>query len=248
LSTKPENALGDDKLWERAENQLKEALKKCGRDWKLNPGDGAFYGPKIDIKVMDALEREHQLGTVQLDFNLPERFNLQYRHSDENEEKEQGEKTSSEEVDSNGKNQLKPGFSRPVMIHRAVLGSIERMLAILCEHTGGKWPFWLSPRQIKIIPISEKFVDFAEGICNRLVYEGYSAELDKSNVSLNKKVRNAQIAQFNFIAVVGEEEKTNGYVDLREREKGDRLVRIIRLLLFNRENLESMNFLNFSVH
>lgn len=163
LSTKPEMHLGDDALWEKAEKKLEDALNRFknerGMDWKINPGDGAFYGPKIDIKVYDALKRMHQLGTVQLDFNLPQRFDLQYRASDDADKKSEKSDVSmdvsqSEETKSEASSvfreahagHLKTGFERPVMIHRAILGSIERMMAILCEHTKGKWPFWLSPR------------------------------------------------------------------------------------------------------
>mmetsp|Transcript_1993 Transcript_1993/g.1843 ORF Transcript_1993/g.1843 Transcript_1993/m.1843 type:complete len:442 (+) Transcript_1993:1329-2654(+) len=254
LSTKPEMHLGDDALWEKAEKKLEEALNRFGKEWKINPGDGAFYGPKIDIKVYDALKREHQLGTVQLDFNLPERFNLQYRASDdhENDDKKEGKKEKKAEEKSEKKEEpvkqaseeskneetksqstdvfkdvggghLKTGFERPVMVHRAILGSVERMLAILCEHTGGKWPFWISPRQVKVIPISEKFLDYAEQVANRLRLEGFEADCDRSNFTINKKVRNAQLAQYNYIAVVGEEEKKIGAVDLRERDNKDRL-------------------------
>jgi len=113
---------------------------------------------------------------------------------------------------------LKTGFQRPVMIHRAILGSVERMFAILCEHTAGKWPFWLSPRQVKVVPISEKTLDYAELIYNRLLLEGYAVDIDRTNFQIKKKVRNAQVAQFNYIAVVGEEERTAGIVDLRERD------------------------------
>jgi len=118
---------------------------------------------------------------------------------------------------------LKTGFQRPVMIHRAVLGSVERMFAIMCEQTGGKWPFWLSPRQVKVIPISEKFLGYASSIYERLKLEGYAVELDSSNYTINKKVRNAELAQFNYICVVGEEERKQGCVDLRERGNKDRL-------------------------
>ncbi len=110
------------------------------------------------------------------------------------------------------------------MIHRAILGSLERMMAILCETTGGKWPFWLSPRQIKVIPISDKYLDYAELIYNRLKYEGYHADIDKSHFTISKKVRNAQLAQYNYIAVVGEEERNSNTIDIRERGKNDRLV------------------------
>jgi len=236
LSTRPAEALGEKELWDKAEAALADALNKSGHPWKENPGDGAFYGPKIDIKVQDALKRDHQLGTIQLDFNLPIRFNLQYRAAETEETKHEHTENcqhnhNHEHHHEHGEPHLKTGFQRPVMIHRAVLGSVERMLAILCEHTGGKWPFWLSPRQVKILPISEKFIEYGESVYERLRLEGYAVELDRSNFTINKKVRNAQIAQFNYIAVVGEEEMNTGTVDLRERDNKDRLGK------YNIENL-----------
>jgi threonyl-tRNA synthetase len=126
LSTRPEKFLGEIETWNQAEKALADCLNKNGKEWKLNPGDGAFYGPKIDIHVFDALKRKHQCATIQLDFQLPIRFKLAYQSDSNNE------------------------FKRPVIIHRAILGSVERMIAILCEHTGGKWPFWLSPRQVPL--------------------------------------------------------------------------------------------------
>ena len=179
LSTRPDKAIGDVKLWERAENSLKEALEKFGKPWKLNPGDGAFYGPKIDIKVKDALGRDFQCATIQLDFVLPMRFNLQYKghtyedHPEEHKDlqvhhkeslQDNVEKMKEEDVDHFVEKPVRNGFERPVIVHRAILGSVERMFAVLCEHTGGKWPFWLSPRQCVIIPVSEKFVEYAEKV------------------------------------------------------------------------------------
>jgi len=157
LSTRPEARLGSEELWDQAEAALEAALIKFGKPWKFNTGDGAFYGPKIDIKVFDALKRAHQCGTVQLDFQLPIRFNLQYKTADKCEtatEDSKKELTSqvfkADEYDSEDfiwkEQAVKPGFARPVMVHRAILGSVERFMAILIEHLGGKWPFFLSPR------------------------------------------------------------------------------------------------------
>lgn len=142
LSTRPEKALGDIALWNIAESQLAEALNEFAGEgkWKVNPGDGAFYGPKIDIKVFDALDRIHQCATVQLDFQLPIRFDLTYKAADS----------------ADGES-----FQRPVVVHRAMLGSIERMTAILTEHWAGKWPFWISPRQCIVIPIDPKYNEYA---------------------------------------------------------------------------------------
>ncbi|XP_052794807.1 threonine--tRNA ligase 1, cytoplasmic-like isoform X2 [Mya arenaria] len=196
LSTRPEGFLGDLALWDSAEKQLANTLDKCGSKWELNPGDGAFYGPKIDITIMDACRRSIQCATIQLDFQLPIRFNLSYVGASGD-----GEKL------------------RPVIIHRAVLGSVERMMAILCEHYGGKWPFWLSPRQCIVIPVAPAFDEYAMQVKDRLYAAGFEseAELDASN-TLNKKVRNAQLAQFNFILVVGAQEVKSGTANVRTRD------------------------------
>ena len=214
LSTKPENALGGKSLWDMAEGQLAKSLDKLGKPWKLNPGDGAFYGPKIDIKVYDALKRKHQCGTIQLDFNLPKRFNLQFKtgHPDKDVENEIVEYPDLVEQP------IKTGFDRPVIIHRAILGSLERMIAILTEQTGGRWPFWLNPRQIALLPVSEAHLDFAHRVKNRLTLEGFNAEVDTASLTLNKKIRNAQIEQFSFIAVIGQDEVNSKTLDVRDRD------------------------------
>lgn len=173
--------VGDKALWDSAEEQLTQALNKFGHPWKLNPGDGAFYGPKIDITLCDAYGREHQCGTIQLDFNLPYRFNLQYRTGDEAKDSDgKDEKTAvkdthfensqrSSECSDHSHHTLKHGFQRPVLIHRAIYGSFERFIAVVTEINGGKWPFWLSPRQIIILPIStDKHLEYAESVYNRL--------------------------------------------------------------------------------
>ena len=144
LSTRPDNYLGEIETWNFAEKQLAESLNEFGEPWKENPGDGAFYGPKIDITIMDALKRQHQCATIQLDFQLPIRFNLSYIN-------ESGEKV------------------RPVIIHRAILGSVERMIAILTESYAGKWPFWLSPRQCVVVPIGPAFDAYAQQVCCALL-------------------------------------------------------------------------------
>ena len=181
LSTRPKKALGDVALWDRAEAALARAMDSfAGKGgWRVNPGDGAFYGPKIDIKVMDAMDRVHQCATVQLDFQLPIRFDLQYT----TDSKEKGEQ-----------------FARPVIVHRAMLGSVERMFAVLCEHYGGKWPFWLSPRQVMLIPVHADFNDFCQQVRDRLHAEGFYADVDLSKATFQKKVRNAQIAQYKYVS------------------------------------------------
>ncbi|KAB7499883.1 Threonine--tRNA ligase, cytoplasmic [Armadillidium nasatum] len=194
LSTRPEKFMGDIDLWNKAEGQLKESLNEFGKDWSLNPGDGAFYGPKIDITVTDALRRQHQCATVQLDFQLPIRFDLNYVS-------ESGEK------------------KRPVIIHRAILGSVERMIAVLTESYGGKWPFWLSPRQGMVVPVVTPFDDYAKSVRDTLYEAGFEVDVNlDSGETLNKKIRNAQLEQYNFIFVVGEKEKEHGTVNVRTRD------------------------------
>ncbi|KAF7989743.1 hypothetical protein HCN44_008417 [Aphidius gifuensis] len=194
LSTRPEKYLGDIEVWNQAEKALEDSLNAFGEPWSINPQDGAFYGPKIDITIMDALKRAHQCATIQLDFQLPIRFDLSYIN-------EQGEK------------------SRPVIIHRAILGSVERMIAILTESYAGKWPFWLSPRQVMVIPVGPSLDDYASQVKDTLWNSGFMAEVDIDHSdTLNKKIRNAQLAQFNFILVVGEKEKSAGTVNVRTRD------------------------------
>uniref|UniRef100_A0ABI7WEP3 threonine--tRNA ligase n=1 Tax=Felis catus TaxID=9685 RepID=A0ABI7WEP3_FELCA len=177
------------------EQQLQNSLVEFGKPWKMNPGDGAFYGPKIDIKIKDAIGRYHQCATIQLDFQLPVRFNLTYVSKDGDDKK------------------------NPVIIHRAILGSVERMIAILSENYGGKWPFWLSPRQVMVIPVGPTCENYALQVSNAFFEEGFMADIDLDHsCTLNKKIRNAQLAQYNFILVVGEKEKTNNAVNVRTRD------------------------------
>ncbi|CAG9765673.1 unnamed protein product [Ceutorhynchus assimilis] len=194
LSTRPEKFLGEVEAWNEAEKALSESLDEFGQAWKENPGDGAFYGPKIDITIKDALNRSHQCATIQLDFQLPIRFNLSFVS-------ESGDK------------------KRPVIIHRAILGSVERMIAILTESYGGKWPFWLSPRQVMVVPVGPNYDQYAEEVRRKLYEAGFMAEVDIDHGdTLNKKIRNAQLAQFNFILVVGEKEKSSNTVNVRTRD------------------------------
>jgi len=194
LSTRPEKFLGEIEVWDEAEKALSEALDGFGHKWTLNPGDGAFYGPKIDITICDALRRAHQCATIQLDFQLPIRFNLSYVS-------ETGDK------------------KRPVIIHRAILGSVERMIAILTENFAGKWPFWISPRQVMVVPVGPQFDEYAEQVKQKLHLAGFMAECDTdAGDTMNKKIRNAQLAQFNFILVVGEKERSSNTVNVRTRD------------------------------
>jgi threonyl-tRNA synthetase len=354
LSTRPKKAIGEKSVWDKAEAALKEALNETGKDWSLNPGDGAFYGPKIDIRLTDALRRRHQCGTIQLDFQLPIRFNLQYRaegaeeddaDQEDKEDKAEGKKVSKKEAkpeidpavkaandaamkavgeeikvlkeklkaegvvgkELNEKPEVatlvakltalkagaglvdsvkapkdkkaadapkekatlhpdqveaqtgedtdaeaikkgvyvwkeqkeKPGFERPVIIHRAILGSVERFVAIITEHFGGKWPFWLSPRQVMIIPVSAAFNDYAKYVTDTLVTFGFYAEFDPSSNTLNKKVRNAQIAQWNYAAIVGEAEEASMSVNLRSRDEKDAIGNITLAKCVERLKAES---------
>ena len=248
LSTRPEKMLGSAKLWDMAEKSLADALNKFGKPWKINPGDGAFYGPKIDIKLFDALGRAHQCGTVQLDFQLPIRFNLMYKteeqitKEDKNKNKEEVEQENKEvneygeplgkelykadewdDEDFNWEEKnLKPGYARPCIVHRAILGSVERCSAILIEHFEGKFPFWLSPRQLCICTVNNKVEEYAEKWYLMLKYKGYQVNCDRSSTTLQKKVRNAQLSQFNYIGVIGQEEADGNTIDIRTRE-GERI-------------------------
>jgi len=200
LSTRPDNYIGALETWDLAEQQLTKALdKQYAGKWELNPGDGAFYGPKIDGKIKDALNRSFQCATIQLDFQLPERFNLKYRGPDD------------------AANPDRPP-SRPVMIHRAILGSLERFIAIITEHFGGKWPFWLSPRQVLVIPVTALFKEYASEVQSKLSSLGFWADVDNGENTLPKKIRNGEIAQYNFILVVGEVEFAGRSVNVRNRD------------------------------
>eukprot|EP00009_Paramoeba_aestuarina_P006044 CAMPEP_0201512280 /NCGR_PEP_ID=MMETSP0161_2-20130828/4572_1 /ASSEMBLY_ACC=CAM_ASM_000251 /TAXON_ID=180227 /ORGANISM="Neoparamoeba aestuarina, Strain SoJaBio B1-5/56/2" /LENGTH=705 /DNA_ID=CAMNT_0047908081 /DNA_START=403 /DNA_END=2520 /DNA_ORIENTATION=+ len=194
LSTRPEGYLGELETWNSAEKTLQEVLEsRFPGEWKLNPGDGAFYGPKIDIHITDAIGRSHQCATIQLDFTLPERFNLNY---------------------VNNENELE----RPIIIHRAMYGSFERFMAILIEHTAGKWPFWISPRQIKILPIAQQHIEYAEKVGKLLHQEGYYVDVDTSDHTIKRKVAEAQTSQYNYMLIVGGQEVENETVSIRKRE------------------------------
>lgn len=193
LSTRPEDSMGTAEQWEQAEAALRAALDASGRSWEVNPGDGAFYGPKIDITVFDALRRKFQCATIQLDFQLPLRFGLQYVAED-------------------------GSYQAPVIVHRAVLGSVERMFAILTENCAGKWPLWLSPRQVMVVPISDAVFDYARDVRDAVRARGFHAEVDLANQKMQKKVREAQLAQVNYILVVGAAEKEQRTVNVRTRD------------------------------
>ncbi|OCK84897.1 threonyl-tRNA synthetase [Lepidopterella palustris CBS 459.81] len=230
LSTRPDKFLGNVETWDLAEAKLKKSLNEFtaqGADkWELNPGDGAFYGPKIDITISDALKREHQCATIQLDFQLPQQFHLEYMSSEAASAKP---KADAPKVDAEGeaqqhpktqpgKKELTPGCARPVMIHRAIYGSFERFIAILIEHFAGKWPFWLSPRQILIIPVAPAVNDYVKEVQSIFREQGMHADIDISANTMNKKIRTGQLQQYNFIFVVGAEERENRAVNIRNRD------------------------------
>ena len=197
ISTKPEKAIGSDEDWERATSALMGALNRIGTPYTINEGDGAFYGPKIDVKLMDALGREWQCSTIQVDFTLPDRFNLGYIGED-------GER------------------HRPVMVHRAMLGSIERFIGVLTEHYAGAFPLWLAPVQARILTVTDNQIPFAQEVCAKLQKLGIRAEADLRNEKLGYKVREAQLAKIPYMLVIGDKEVEDGKVNVRPR-KGDSL-------------------------
>lgn len=196
LSTRPEDSMGTDEQWNTATDALKNALEKLGKTYEINEGDGAFYGPKIDFHLEDCLGRTWQCGTIQLDFQMPERFDLTYVGKD-------GEK------------------HRPVMIHRVVFGSIERFIAILTEHYAGAFPLWLAPVQVELVPISENQSDYAHEVCDKLISLGFRAEVDDRNEKMNYRIREAQLQKIPYMLVIGDKEKQNGTVAVRNRKHGD---------------------------
>ena len=196
LSTKPKDAIGEKEIWEFAESGLEQALKEYGLDYKINPGDGAFYGPKIDFKLKDALGRIWQGATIQLDFNLPNRFKLHY-------------------TDKDGSQQ------QPVMVHRAIYGSLERFAALLIEHFAGAFPLWLSYKQVIVLPISDRHLEYAKKVENALKEKNIRVEIDDRAESLNAKIRDAQLNKIPYMAIVGDKESSENNISIRDRKKGD---------------------------
>ncbi|OQX70635.1 MAG: hypothetical protein B6D62_04025 [Candidatus Cloacimonas sp. 4484_275] len=196
LSTIPEKAIGDKKQWEDATAALRNALEKLGLEYETDEGGGAFYGPKIDIKIKDALNRLWQCSTIQFDFNLPTRFDLEYIGADNN-------------------------SHRPYMIHRALLGSMERFFGTLIEYHAGNFPLWLCPVQVKVIPISEKYEDYAKVVDEQLRKAGIRSSLDYSNEKIGYKIRDAEMKKIPYMFIVGEKEKESGNVSVRRHTKGD---------------------------
>lgn len=194
LSTKPQlNTIGTDEEWETATKGLKGGLDRLGKEYRINEGDGAFYGPKIDLHIRDAINRSWQCGTIQLDMALPERFDLHYTDKDGNRH-------------------------RPVMIHRAIFGSIERFLGILIENFSGKFPLWLSPLQVRILTVADRHEPYAHELVEKIRKAGFHVDLDASNESVSKKVRNAQLSQINYILTVGDKEVEHRTLNMRTRD------------------------------
>lgn len=196
LSTKPENSMGSAEDWEIAESALQGALDEINMDYKINPGDGAFYGPKIDFHLEDSIGRRWQCGTIQLDFQLPQRFDLHYIGSD------------------NEKH-------RPIVIHRAIFGSLERFIAILIEHFGGKFPTWIAPVQVKVLPISDKFSNYAESTVKLLKDSNIRVSLDNRTEKIGYKIREARNERVPYIIVIGEKEQDQNKISLRSRKNGE---------------------------
>ena len=222
LSTRPETFLGDIETWDLAESKLKTELDKFAAagngQWELNEGDGAFYGPKIDVTISDALKRDHQCATLQLDFQLPQRFELEYMTAEQASEKPKDTAVNGESGPSDKPKVLGPGRARPVMIHRTIIGSFERFMAILTEHFGGKWPFWLSPRQILVVPVGAGQNDYVEEVQKVLRANKLIADMDISGNTMQKKIRAGQLKQYNFIFVLGNQEKEARAVNIRNRD------------------------------
>ena len=196
ISTRPENSIGTDEQWELATNALINALENTGRKYDINEGDGAFYGPKIDVKLKDAIGRKWQCATIQCDFTLPERFNLTY-------------------VDEDGKEK------QPVMVHRVILGSIERFIAILIENYEGNFPLWIAPVQARVIPVSVKHEEYARNVYEELRDRGFRVELEDRNETLGKKIRFAEMDKIPYVLVVGDKEVESKTVAVRKRKEGD---------------------------
>jgi threonyl-tRNA synthetase len=197
IATKPEKAIGEDGVWELATQGLKDAMTENNLPFKIDEGGGAFYGPKIDVKITDALGRKWQCGTIQVDFNLPQRFNVEYVAEDNTRQ-------------------------QPVMIHRAILGSFERFIAILTEHYAGEFPFFIAPTQVIFVPISDKNVNYANSLKDMLIDENIDSEVSSKNDSLNKRIRTAEKQRVPYVVIVGDEEEANGSVAIRDRRLKER--------------------------
>lgn len=218
ISTKPAKAIGDDEIWDVATKALKEALDENGFKYGIDEGGGAFYGPKIDIKITDALKRKWQCGTIQVDFNLPERFDLGY-------------------IDSNNERK------RPVMLHRALLGSFERFIGILIEHTSGELPFFIAPTQVVIVPINDSHLDYAKQVAKELRKINVDSEISSKNESLNKRIRSAEKQRVPMIVVIGDNEAQNRGIALRDRHNREQKdMKLEEFIILLKEKLSEVHF------
>ncbi|WP_374056770.1 threonine--tRNA ligase [Rossellomorea sp. FM04394] len=196
LSTRPEDFMGSVALWDQAEGDLEGVLKERGVNYHVNKGDGAFYGPKIDFHILDVIGRSWQCGTVQLDFQMPEKFECEYIGEDN-------------------------GTARPIMIHRAIYGSIERFMAIIIEHFGGDFPLWLAPHQVKILPISDAHIQYAQAVKSQLEREGFRVEIDDRVEKVGMKIREAEMQKVPYMMVIGDKEVEGDSISLRKRKEGN---------------------------
>ncbi len=196
LSTRPENSIGSDEEWEKATDALKNAMDSMNTVYTINEGDGAFYGPKLDFHLRDSIGRTWQCGTIQLDFQLPQRFGAEY-------------------VGADGKTH------RPIMVHRVVFGSIERFIGILIEHYAGKFPLWLAPVQVKILPLAERFHSYAKEVSKELSNMGIRCEIDERAEKIGYKIREAQLDKVPYMLIVGQKEMDAGEISVRKRDEGD---------------------------
>ncbi|MBQ6294497.1 MAG: threonine--tRNA ligase, partial [Firmicutes bacterium] len=196
LSTMPEDHIGTREDWEKAEANLADAITSMGKTYEINPGDGAFYGPKLDFHVTDSLGRTWQCGTIQLDYQLPGRFGIDY-------------------VDSNSEKQT------PVMIHRVVFGSIERFIGVITEHFAGAFPTWLAPVQVKILPVTDRAIPYAESVSQMLESSGFRTEIDRRNEKLGRKIVDGRAEKIPYLLVVGDKDVQNNTVAPRSRSEGD---------------------------
>ena len=196
LSTRPEKRVGSEEMWDKAEAALQRALDGRGLEYELNEGDGAFYGPKVDLHMTDAIGRSWQLGTVQLDYYMPEQFELAY--------------TGADNADH-----------RPVMIHRALMGSFERFIGILTEHYAGEFPLWLTAVQAAVLPIADRHLDYAHAVAGELRGDGIRAEVDDRTESVARKIRDAELRKIPYMLIVGDQEESEGHVAVRRHREGD---------------------------
>ena len=216
LSTRPEKSIGSDEIWAVAEQALKDSLADLNIDYQLNPGDGAFYGPKLDFHIKDAIGRSWQCGTIQCDFSMPERFDINY-------------------ISEDGKKQ------RPVMLHRAIFGSVERFIGIIIEHYKGKFPFWLAPEQLTIIPINEKHLDHAKKIRKMLQNSDFRVSIDYSNDPLGSRIKHARLMRVSHIGIIGDNELKNNSVTVRKADKEGNTEVVFDDLLSYFEDLNKIN-------